>query len=51
MDKKFIEKARVELREDDLRKSQALAQMRDWLAKHPYLKEIRQGLVWLRFYC
>lgn len=43
MDSKFIEKARVELREDELRKRQSLAQFRDWLSKHPFLKDVRQG--------
>jgi hypothetical protein len=43
MDQKFIDKARDELREDDLRKSQALAQFREWLGKHPFLSNVRQG--------
>jgi hypothetical protein len=43
MDKKFVEKARNELREDDFRKSQSLEQFRDWLSKHPFLSGVRQG--------
>lgn len=43
MDQKFIDKARIELREDELRKSQSLAQFREWLSKHPVLKDVRQG--------
>lgn len=44
MDKKFIEKARDELREDDSRRAQSLVQFRDWLSKHPFLQGVRQGL-------
>lgn len=43
MDKKFIEIARAELREDDLRKQQSLDQFRNYLSKHPFLQEVRQG--------
>lgn len=43
MEKKFIEKARIELREDESRKYQSLAQFRDWLSKHPFLSSVRQG--------
>lgn len=43
MDQKFIDIAKNELREDDLRKSQSLAQFRDWISKHPFLSEVRQG--------
>lgn len=43
MDQKYIDIARNELREDDLRKSQSLVQFRDWLSKHPFLSEVRQG--------
>jgi GrpB-like predicted nucleotidyltransferase (UPF0157 family) len=40
---KFVEKAKRELREDDNRKEQALEHFRQWLKKHPYIKEYRQG--------
>lgn len=43
MDQKYIDIAKNELREDDLRKSQSLAQFRDWISKHPFLSEVRQG--------
>lgn len=43
MDQKFIDKAKLELREDEFRKSQSLAQFRDWLSKHPFLSGVRQG--------
>lgn len=32
-----------ELREDDTIRQQALAGMRDWIAKHPYIKRCRTG--------
>lgn len=48
MDQKFIEIAKNELREDDLRKTQSLAQFREWISKHPFLSEVRQGII-LRF--
>jgi hypothetical protein len=43
MEKKFVDKARIELREDELRKNQSLAIFRDWLSKHPFLSGVRQG--------
>lgn len=43
MEEKFILKARKELREDESRKKQALEHFREWIRKHPYIKEIRQG--------
>lgn len=33
-----------ELREDDTIRAQALAQMREWIAKHPYIKRCRTGM-------
>lgn len=45
MDKKFVEIAKNELGETDLKRSQSLAQFREWLAKHPFLKNIRQGML------
>lgn len=43
MDQKFIDKARDELGETELRRTQSLAQFREWLAKHPFLSGVRQG--------
>ena len=43
LDEKFILKARKELREDENRKKQALEHFREWIKKHPYIKQIRQG--------
>lgn len=40
---KFLEKAKEELREDDTRKEQALEHFRQWIQKHPFIKDIRQG--------
>lgn len=45
MDPKFIEIAKDELREDDLRKQQALAQFNEFLDKHPFLVKVRRGKV------
>lgn len=39
----FKEKAENELRETESRKSQALAQFREMINKHPYLSKVRQG--------
>lgn len=38
-----MQMARVELREEENRKKQALEHFREWIKKHPYIKEIRQG--------
>lgn len=43
MDQKFIDIARNELREDEFRKQQSLVQFRDWISKHPFLNQVRQG--------
>lgn len=40
---KFVQKARLELREEENRKKQALEHFREWIKKHPYIKQIRQG--------
>lgn len=40
---KFKDIAIEDLREDDTIKSQALAQMREWIAKHPHIKKCRTG--------
>lgn len=39
----FVKVAKEELREDDCRKSQALAQFRGILSKHPAIKKCRTG--------
>lgn len=43
MDNFFIEKAKNELRETETRKAQSLEQFRDWISKHAFLKDVRQG--------
>lgn len=43
MEEKYIKKAREELREEPVRKAQALAQFKDWISKHPFIKECCQG--------
>lgn len=47
LSEKFLEKARVELREDEKRKEQALEHFREWINKHPYIKDIRQDDIFL----
>ncbi|CAH1711245.1 unnamed protein product [Chironomus riparius] len=47
MDEKFVLKARKELREDESRKKQALEHFREWIKKHPYIKQIRQDDIFL----
>lgn len=47
LDEKFIQKARKELREDENRKKQALEHFREWIRKHPYIKQIRQDDIFL----
>jgi hypothetical protein len=36
-------KAQIELREDDLRKQQALEQFREWISKQGHIKNCRTG--------
>jgi hypothetical protein len=43
LDNFFIEKAKNELRETETRKAQSLEQFRDWISKHAFLKDVRQG--------
>lgn len=45
MDIKFVKKAEDEIREDSTRKAQALAQFKDWISKHRFIKKCRQGLL------
>lgn len=39
----LMEKARIEVREDDNRRQQALEQFREWIHKHPWIKRIEIG--------
>lgn len=39
----FKDIAKEELREDESVRSQALAQFREWIAKHPHIKKCRTG--------
>lgn len=41
---KLVEDNKVTIRENDLRKQQALEQFRTWLEKHPFIKNCRQGM-------
>jgi hypothetical protein len=43
MEKFFVEKALLELRENETRKFQALSQFREWISKHTVLYGARQG--------
>lgn len=40
---KLVEENKVFIRENELRKQQALEQFRTWLKKHPFIKNCRQG--------
>lgn len=44
---KFKKMAQEELREDDNIRGQALAQFREWIAKHPHIKRCRTDAVFL----
>lgn len=48
LDDFYIEKAKNELRETDGRKSQSLEQFREWISKHLFLKDVRQGKIKFR---
>lgn len=39
----YNDKARIELRETDVRKDQSLEQFREWLKKHPFIKNYQPG--------
>lgn len=39
----LLKQNKEEIREDDTRKEQSLAQFREWLAKHPFIVKCRQG--------
>lgn len=40
---KLVEQGKELIREDEARKQQALEQFRDWLNKHPFISNSRQG--------
>lgn len=40
---KYKEMAKEELREDESIRTHALAQLREWIAKHPHIKKCRTG--------
>lgn len=42
---KLQEKAKIELREDESRKEQSLEQFREWIGKHPFIKNCRTGKI------
>lgn len=48
LSEKFKQKAIEELREDDLRKQQALAQFREWILKQGHIKNCRTGLLLIK---
>jgi hypothetical protein len=37
------QKAKIEVREDESRKQQSLEQFREWIAKHPFIKNCQTG--------
>jgi hypothetical protein len=39
----LLKKAEIELRETEVRRKQSLQQMREWLKKHPFLRNCRDG--------
>jgi len=43
LDEKFLEIAKVELRETENRKQQSLQHFREWISKHSFIKKVRQG--------
>lgn len=47
LNSKFKKMAQEELREDDNIRGQALAQFREWIAKHPHIKKCRTDAVFL----
>lgn len=38
-----LEKAKAEIREDEIRKLQSLEQLRDFVSKHPFISSCRTG--------
>ncbi|XP_039451568.1 retinaldehyde-binding protein 1-like isoform X1 [Culex pipiens pallens] len=47
LDALHLEKARIELNETDENRAQSLAQMREWIAKHPHIGKCRTDSVFL----
>ncbi|XP_039451569.1 alpha-tocopherol transfer protein-like isoform X2 [Culex pipiens pallens] len=47
LDAPHLEKARSELNETDENRAQSLAQMREWIAKHPHIKKCRTDSIFL----
>lgn len=41
--KHLIEKGKIDVREDDNRREQSLKQFREWIAKHPFIKNCKTG--------
>jgi hypothetical protein len=39
----LLKQNKEEIREDDSRKEQSLAQFREWLSKHPFIVKCRTG--------
>ena len=40
----LLKKVKLEINEDEARKRQSLVHFREWINKHPFLRNIRQGL-------
>ncbi|XP_038121911.1 alpha-tocopherol transfer protein-like [Culex quinquefasciatus] len=47
LDERHLEKARNDLNETDENRSQSLAQMREWIAKHPHIQKCRTDSIFL----
>ncbi|KAL1398158.1 hypothetical protein pipiens_009191 [Culex pipiens pipiens] len=47
LDAQHLEKTRIDLNETDENRAQSLAQMREWIAKHPHIKKCRTDSVFL----
>lgn len=39
----LLKKVKLEINEDEARKRQSLVHFREWINKHPFLRNIRQG--------
>lgn len=39
----ILEREKNELREDDARREQSLAQFREWISKHPFINDVKTG--------
>ncbi|XP_052567391.1 alpha-tocopherol transfer protein-like [Culex pipiens pallens] len=47
LDEQHLQKVRNELNETDENRAQSLAQMREWIAKHPHIKKCRTDSIFL----